>query len=220
MPLTKYGFKVAANAFFEMPTDNARELLPSHLHPMEIRHGQSVFAVTAFDFNESMVGPYTVIVLAVIVPPIVKPGDQMPKSAFYPFLVATSTGAAREHAIERWHLPHYMKDIAIEFEEADGKLTVHVHEGDRPIIDVKISEHTWIDAHDPYQSFMNSDSERFKVNVFFDGRFSEHEEESGELTLHDHPMCEKLRIDEIAAYPFREMWMKDGVQTFEELESI
>ena len=67
---------------------------------------------------------------------------------------------------------------------------------------------------------MNSDSDRFKVNVFFDGKFSEHEEESGELILHDHPMCEKLRVDEIATYPFREMWMKDGVQTFEELESI
>ncbi|UCG50737.1 MAG: acetoacetate decarboxylase family protein, partial [Candidatus Latescibacterota bacterium] len=146
MPLTTYRFKNAANAFFEMTRDNAREILPKHLQPMEIRHGQGVFAVTAFDFTDSMVGPYTEIVLAVIVPPLVRPGDEMPKSAFYPFVVATSTKAARDHAIERWHLPHYMKDIAVEFDEADDRMSVRVHESERPIVDFTISHHTWTAA--------------------------------------------------------------------------
>jgi hypothetical protein len=67
---------------------------------------------------------------------------------------------------------------------------------------------------------MNTDDANFKANIHMAGRFTEHEEETGELTLHDHPMCEKLRVDEIASYPFREMWMKDGLQTFEELDTI
>jgi hypothetical protein len=220
MPLTKYHFKNAANGFFEMPRDNARDILPPHLQPMEIRHGQGVFAVTAFDFTDSMVGPYTEVVLAVIVPPLLKPADPMPKSAFYPFLVATSTTAARDHAIERWHLPHYMRDIDVDFEEADGRMKARVHEGQDPIVEFTISAHAWTDTDDLYQSFMHTETQRFKANVHMNGRFTEHEEETGELILHNHPMCELLRIDEIASYPFREMWMKDGVQTFEELETI
>jgi hypothetical protein len=220
VPLTKYYFKNAVSGFFEMPRGNAREILPAHLQPMEVRHGEAVLAVTAFDFSESMVGPYTELFLAVIVPPLVRPGEPMPKSAFYPFMLGTSTAAARAHAIERWHLPHYMKDVTLDFEESGGRMNVRVREGNTPILDFKISQHSWVDADDPYQSFMHTRENRFKVNVRMKGRFTEHEEESGELTIHDHPMCEKLRVDEIAAYPFREMWMKNGVQTFEELEAI
>jgi len=220
MPLTRYYFKEAVNAFFEMPRANAREILPSHLHPMEPRHGQGVLAVTAFDFTQSEVGPYTEIFLAIIVPPLVRPGGAMPKSAFYPFMVATSTAASRAHAIERWHLPHYMKDVAVEFEELDGRMSVRVREGRAPILDFRISQHAWTEVDDLYQSFMMAGEEPLKVDVHLKGRFSEHEEETGELTFYDHPMCRKLQTDQIAAYPFREMWMKDGVQTFEEFESI
>jgi hypothetical protein len=220
MPLTRYGFKNAVNAFFEMPRDNAREILPPHLQPMEVRHGQGVLAVTAFEFTESMVGPYTEIFLAVIVPPLVRPGEPMPKSAFYPFMVATSTAAARAHAIERWHLPHYMKNVEVIFEESGGRVDVRIREGRAPILDFGISQHAWTDVDDLYQSFMHTADNRYKVDVNLKGHFSEHEEETGELTFYDHAMCRQLRVDEIAGYPFREMWMKDGVQTFQELEPI
>ena len=220
MPLTKYCFKNAVNAFFEMPRENARAILPAHLHPMEIRHGEAVLAITAFDFSDSMVGPYTELFLAVIVPPLVRPGEPMPKSAFYPFMLATSTQAARDHAIERWHLPHHMKNVSVDFEESNKRMSVRVHEAGVPILDFAISPHTWVDADDLYQSFMHTQADRFKVNVHMKGRFTEHEEETGELTVYDHPMCDKLHVNDIAVYPFREMWMQNGVQTFEELESI
>src|SRR5262245_65777883 len=80
---------------------------------MELHHGTSIFSMTAFDFTQSMVGPYGEVVMSVIVAPLVKPGERLPKSAFYPYLVATTTKAARDHAIERWHLPHWMEDVAI-----------------------------------------------------------------------------------------------------------
>jgi hypothetical protein len=52
------------------------------------------------------------------------------------------------------------------------------------------------------------------------GPHSEHEEEAGELVLHDHPMLSALTLDEVSTYPFREEWYRAGVQTFEELETL
>ena len=220
MPLTQYYFANAVSGYFEMPRENAREILPAHLHPLEIRHGESVLAVTAFEFTKSLVGPYRELFLAVIVPPIVRHGEPVPKSAMYPFMLATTTSAARAHAIERWRLPHYMKDVSIEFEEAGKRVAVKVHDKGAPILDLAVSAHSWTQTDDLYQAFMIKDPDRFKVDVRMNGRFTQHEEETGELTLHDHPACARLRIDDIATYPFREIWMKDGVQTFQELETL
>ena len=55
------------SAFFEFPTENAREILPDNLEPVEVHHGTSIFAMTAFDFNESSVGEYGEVVMAVII---------------------------------------------------------------------------------------------------------------------------------------------------------
>ena len=33
-------------------------------------------------------------------------------------------------------------------------------------------------------------------------------------------MCEKILDADVESYPFRELWMKNGVQIFEELESM
>ena len=85
--LTRYGYEHAVSGFFEFPTENARRILPSHLEPIEVHHGTSIFSMTAFDFTESSVGSYGEVVMAVIVSPLIKPGERLPKSAFYPYLV-------------------------------------------------------------------------------------------------------------------------------------
>ena len=118
--LTRYGYEHAISGFFEFPTENARRILPSHLEPVELHHGTSIFSMTAFDFTESMVGPYGEVVMSVIVSPLVKPGERLPKSAFYPYLVGTTTKAARDHAIERWHLPHWMEDVEMSLRAGGG----------------------------------------------------------------------------------------------------
>ncbi|MEE9270256.1 MAG: hypothetical protein V3V49_08340 [Candidatus Krumholzibacteria bacterium] len=219
MPLTRYHFRQAVSAFFEMSSEGARAILPRHLEPLEVRHSRGVFAVTAFDFTDSMVGSYHEIVLAVISPPLMK-GGAMPKSAFYPFMVGTSTREAREHAIQRWHLPHFMSDIGMDFDESSGQIKVKVFEADEPILDLTVTEHAWTEVDHLYQAFTIDESERFKADIHMKGRFTEHEEEKGEIVLHDHPMCEQILDADIESYPFRELWMKDGVQTFEELETI
>ena len=220
MPLTRYHYAHAVSAFFEFPTSNARGILPDHLQPLEVQHESSILAVTAFDFTDSMVGPYQEIVLSVIVPPLVSPGEEMAKSAFYPFLVGTSTEASREHAIDRWHLPHYMKDLDITLSPVGGRMRVEVREGDRPILEMEIAEHRSEPVDHLYQSFMVDADDRFKVDIHMRGPHSEHEEELGSLKLHPHAMTSGLERREVAGEPFREQWMSDGVQVFEDLERI
>ncbi|MFN8091359.1 MAG: hypothetical protein U0599_03875 [Vicinamibacteria bacterium] len=81
---------------------------------MEPHHRTSILAVTVFDFDESG-GEYGEVVYAVIVPARPRRARTR-KSAFFPWQVATTTKAAREHAIGRWHLPHWMDDVEIEFD--------------------------------------------------------------------------------------------------------
>lgn len=220
MPLTQYHFSQAVGAFFEMPTSDAKKILPPHLQPLEVHHGSSILALNAFDFTDSMVGPYQEIVLSVIVPPRVEPGRDLAKSAFFPFLLGTSTRESREHAIERWHLPHYMKDVTVQMTDLGHAMHIQVTDEGQPILDFDVTDYDWEPVHHLYQSFMVDDGQRFKVDIVMDGAHSEHEEERGELTLYEHPMTEHLTIDEVAKEPFREQWMKDGVQTFSELETL
>ncbi len=220
MPLTQYRFSQAVSAFFEMSRDAAKRALPAHLEPMEVKHSLGVFAITAFDFTGSEVGSYEELVLAVITPPVLGVGGEFPRSAFYPFVVGTSTEASRLHAIERWHLPHYMSDIRVEFEEKDGQMKVHAHEKGRPILDLAVSAHKWTKVNHLYQAFTVDSPRRFKADIHMEGEFTEHEEESGEIVIHPHPMCEPLLNADVASYPFRELWMKNGVQTFEELQTL
>ncbi|MBW3534602.1 MAG: hypothetical protein KY453_05205 [Gemmatimonadetes bacterium] len=220
MVLTKYGFSNCVGAFFEMPTSDARGLLPSHLQPLERQHTRSVLGVMAFQFTESEVGAYDEIVLSIIVPPLVEPGQPLPKSAFYPFIVGTSTAAAREHAIERWHLPHYMKDVQVGFDVADGRADVEVRDGGAPVLDMTITEYEFNPVRQLYNAFMFEGDQRFKANIHMEGPHSEHEEERGSLTLYEHPMTEGLTLDDVSEYAFREQWFRAGLQTFEELETF
>jgi hypothetical protein len=214
---TQYGYADAISGFFEFPTDNARRILPPHLEPIELHHGTSIFSMVAFDFTESLVGPYGEVVLSVIVSPLVKPGERLPKSAFYPFLVGTTTKAARDHAIERWRLPHWMDDVEMEFLREGSRITAKVGVAGAPVADLSISDHSWNPVSHLYQSFMKDDDGAYLANIVMDAEQSEHEEETGHLVLHDHPFNQALVIPDVYDVPFRELWMRKGVQTFDPL---
>ncbi len=220
MRLTTYEFKQCVGAMFEMSTADANVLLPSHLQPLEVQHTRSVLAVLAFQFTNSEVGPYDEVVLSVVTPPRGDPGKPIPKAAFYPFIVGTSTEASRQHAIERWHLPHYMEDLAFGFEESGGQMTVTVREKDSPILRLTLTDHEFHPVVNPYHCFMMNGEERLKVNLYMDAPHSQHEEETGELVLFEHPMTSGLTREEVSSYPFREEWYQAGIQTFEEVERI
>ncbi len=220
MELTEYGFKNAVGAFFEMPTSDARKILPAHLQPLEVQHERSILAVTAFQFTESMVGEYDEVVMSVIVPPMMEAGRPLPKAAFYPFMVGVTTDASRQHAIERWHLPHYMKNLDMDFTETEDELSLSISDEGRPVLDLSVTNFPGAPETVLFNAFTVNEEDRFKVNILMDGPHTEHEEEAGSLTLHPHEMTEALTLDDISTIPFREQWFHGGRQTFEELEKI
>jgi hypothetical protein len=214
---TRYRFSNGISGFFEFPTEGARRILPPHLEPVEPHHGTAVFSMTAFDFTESEVGPYGEVVMAVVAVPLVKPGERLPKSALYPYRVATTTRAAREHAIERWHLPHWMEDVGLELRRDGARLTARALLDGEPVAELTITEHSWDTVSQLYQSFMKDDSGNYLANMVFDGQLSEHEEETGRLVLHEHPFNRELPLSDVSEVPFREVWMRNGLQTFDPL---
>jgi hypothetical protein len=155
--------------------------------------------------------------MSVIVAPLVKPGERLPKSAFYPYQVATTTRAAREHAIERWHLPHWMDDVQVDFVRQDRRITARVAADGAPVADLVISDYSWNPVSHLYQSFMKDGQGAYLANIVMEGSQSEHEEETGRLTLHEHPFNKDLVLSEVYEVPFRELWMRNGVQTFDPL---
>jgi hypothetical protein len=214
---TYYGYDMCVGGYFEMPTADARKLLPSHLEPLEVQHERSILAITAFHFSESMVGEYDEIVLAVVVPPRVEPGKPLPKAAFFPFMVGTSTPESRAHAIERWHLPHYMKDVEIGFAETDAEMKVTVKDEGSAVLEMVVTSHNQGTAANNYVCFTVDPEDRFMVNILMEAVHSEHEEETGSLALSEHPMTQGLTIDEVNTYPFREEWYGKGLQTFDKM---
>ena len=220
MDLTTYGFENAVGAFFEMPTGDARKILPAHLQPLEVQHQRSILAVTAFQFTESMVGAYDEIVLSVIVPPMVAPSRPLPKAAFYPFMVGVTTESSRRHAMERWHLPHYMYDLQMDFVRSEKELAITVRDGEASVLDLTVTDFPSEPARVLFAAFTMNREERYRVNIFMDGPHVEHEEKTGSLTLYRHAMTEPLTLDEVSQVPFREQWVHGGIQTFEELERI
>jgi hypothetical protein len=218
--LTRYRYRDAISGFFEFPTENARRILPRGLEPVEPHHGISIFAVTVFDFDETDVGSYREVVYAVIVPPLVSGNERLAKSAFYPWQVATTTHAAREHAIDRWHLPHWMDDVEVDLLREGRKITAKVKAEGSPAMDLAVTDYSWAPVSHLYQSFQRDESGSYLANILFEGEKSEHEEETGCLLLQDHPFNKGLVIPEVNETPFRELWMRNGVQVFDPLVSL
>src|SRR5262249_49227614 len=185
-----------------------------------VEHGTSVFDRAACDFDKREVGPYGELVMGVLVSPLVKPGQPFPKSALYPYLVATTTKAARDHAIERWHLPHWMEDVEVVFDRQKDHITVHVKADGSPVADMTIYEYAWKPVSHLHQSFMKDGEASYVAQITMEGQHSDHEDEKGSLKLHEHPFHKLLSISDVYETPFREQWMRNGVQTFQPLVQL
>ena len=212
----RYGFRDVVCGFFELPTESVRPILPAALQPIEPHHGQSVLAALAFDFDSGVCGAYQELVLAVLVAPRIAPGRPMPRSAMFPLIVATSTEDSRRHAIERYHLPHLMRDIEMEYARSDGRVEIAVSEGGRPAVEMTVTEHPdagWDDVTHHYQSFMRDESGLYISDVALQGSLMEHEEERGGIVLHPHELTAPLRGADVNPVPFREQWMRGGQET-------
>ncbi len=218
MYLAQYRFAKVLGGFFEFPTENARRLLPGPLEPIERHHGSSVFSVSVLDVVESPVGPHRSVALSILVVPFIKDGEAaMPNSAFYPFLFGTTSTAARELATAHLHLPHWMEDVAIDIAQQGKQVTAKVTSAEGPIAELSVSEHSWDPVEHIYQCFMKDLTGAYMTTIHAMGRFSEHEDETGKLELHDHPFHTGLQIADVYDVPMRETVLVDGVQSFDPL---
>ena len=217
----RYVFTSGVSAFFEMPTSDARRILPPHLQPVEVRHERSILAVTAFHFSESVVGPYAELMLSVVVPPVPgRWGLSHPKAGFYPFMAATSSEESRRHRSEVFRIPHIAEDIDARFVETAGTLQVNIWSRSGPVVDLTVTQHKWETTTHLLHTFMMDGKQRYKANLQISGRYTVHENERGRLTLHRHPMTAALTLDEINPCPFREHWLKEGVELFHPIETL
>lgn len=220
MNTTRYDFSCGVAAFFEIATEDARRLLPARFSPLEVHYGRSVLVVNLYDFTHSEVGPYQEIVYGIMTLPRIVDGV-VPNGAVYPWQVATSTEAARLHASERWHLPHWPEDVRIELREEGDRVIAETWPGGELAarLEVKAGK-TW--NRDPllFQSFMLDERGAFSATVRYDGEVSEHEEGTARLTLTpDHPFNAGLGHADVDPCAFREIWQR-GFQTFQPLEPL
>lgn len=216
----QYHFSDAIGGFFELPTRQALTLLPKGLQPLETRHGQSVFSLLALDFHHSPIGPYGELILSVLVAPHLFAGQAVPRSAFFPYRLGVTHQAARQHAIERWRLPHYPADIQMDWKRSAHRITVCASQGGQAILEMSVGDQIREEAHHSYQAFMEDEEGLFSAIIQMDGNFCENEDEGGALVLQDHPLLSGIWGMDIESVPFRELWMRDGVETFHPLRKL
>jgi hypothetical protein len=221
--LSEYRYRDAINGFFEIPTSNARTILPAGFQPVEKHHGTSILGVTAFEFRESEVGTYRELALSVLVAPRVVHGEPMPRAAMYPFMVGTTTAASRAHGIERWHLPHYDGDLDVQFEREPRRIVVTAAAGGKRILRLTLVDpeaEPWHPVVHHYQTFMHDEAGSYLSNLVMAGPFIESEEERGSLQWEPHPFTRAIELREVGTIPFREQWMKDGIESIHPLQHL
>ena len=215
-----YRFHTGVSAFFEMATSDARAMLPSHLEPIEVRHERSVLSVNAFLFDDSVVGPYTEVMFAVIVPPLVAAWGQHAKAGLYPFLAATTSAEARRIKAERFHFPYHDQNIDAQFIETKDRVRIRIFGAGAPILDLSVTPGAWETTTHLLQGFMMNGTERLRTILQISGDYTVHENEGGDMTLFPHPITADLLRQEVSPYPFREHWFKNGTEVFHKLEAF
>ena len=218
----QYLYRHAIGGFFEFPTENARKLIPSFMSPVEPHHGQSVLSVMAFDFSGSSVGEYGELVLSVPVAPRASSRANRCLAPRFPVPGRHhDASASREHAIELWHLPHFMDDIDIKFNVGEHEITVlgrarrqqdprHAHHrlrvgaGGALLPGVRTRQVGHLHGHDGDERAVQRERGRARVNI----------------EIYPHAFTKGLDPDGVNNTPFRELWMRDGKQTFDPLETI
>ena len=220
MPVGSYRFHTGVTAFFEMATSDARVVLPEHLEPIEVRHQRSVLSVTAFLFDDSVVGPYTELMFSVIVPPKISPWGQHAKAGFFPFLAATSSDEARRIKADRLHFPYHEESIDAQFIETPEYSRVRVFGAGSPILDMRVTPERWeVNTH-LLQAFMMDGEQRLRTTLQISGDYTVHENEQGHMQLFPHPLTSGLLGREVSPYPFREHSFKNGTEVFHRVESF
>ena len=191
---------------------------PRTLEPVELHHGTSIFSMTVFDFTESVVGTYG---------EAGDGGDRRPpgeagRAAAQVGLLPVPRGHHHEGRARPRHRALAPAALdggrGIDFEPGTGRTTARVRADGAPVAELTVTDHSWQPVSHLYQSFMATTTRPSSPTSSMEGSQSEHEEETGRLVLHDHPFNQAPPASpRSTTTPFRELWMRDGVQTFDPL---
>lgn len=222
-----YNIPNGINGLFYLPTEVALRLLPDHVQPIEAMHGRSVVGITLFEFSGSNItlAPYVELVVSLYVVPKLGIMKDHPHAAVFPLSVASSNQQARNHAIDLWHLPHYMEDISLDFEETaksdriSGLISCTKGE---PIVQLSVNKGSeWQPMFQAYQSFQQDETGRYIGILDMQGSMTEHEEGTGNLQINlKHRFFKDLDLSEMDTTPMREMWLKNGQETYHKLVTL
>lgn len=212
--MSSYRFDQALAACFLARNDALRAVLPPNLRPLEARPGHGLVVVTAFNFTDSEVGPYGELVMAVMVPPFTPRDESWPESASYPFDLVTNTLDSRDHAAGSWYLPARPKPYGLRFSRDGERRSVDLYDEGTPVLSLSVKHNPTWERDRLYQVFTRSDGRLHRVALSVEGSVSEHNEETGRLTLYDHPIADRLAdlvADDEALF---EQSMDDGLERF------
>jgi hypothetical protein len=215
--VSRYQFRSALGGFFHADASRAASLLPDSVVLLESHPGLAVLAVTVFDFHASEVGAYQELVASMVVLPWAPRGERLPDVAVFPFLLATSTEASRDHAAERWRLPKLDRCLAIEHDRTSDERVAVVRGDGQLLLRLRVTGKKMLDSRRAYQFFGVDDEHLYRALLEVEGQVSEHEDERGELELGDHPLAASLASLLDDPIPFREQSMDLGEQRFDEL---
>lgn len=220
MNRVEYYYPEMISASFDIPTEQARKLLPTGVEPLEPWHGASVLTVTLFEFDRSPVGPYQEVVLSLFVAPRLIKGDPFPHAAVAPVRIGSTHFEARQHAIDLWHLPHFQEDVHIRYEhqEAEQRLTGRVFcpRGEE-ILELNVTHvGDWKYTDQQYQSFQADATGLYMSKIDWTGLLSEHEDGRGSVHFRNHRFFEELAVPLcVDSPPIREIWMKQGLESIQ-----
>jgi hypothetical protein len=210
----RYGFQEAIGAFFLADADELARLLPHTLTPQTARPRHGVLAITAFDFDESVVGAYGELVISVLVPPFAPASAELPQAAIFPIALCTTTEASRLHAEERYYLPAQDRCMDMRFERNDGVRKVLVSDAGAPVLELRVGRTRAVPSTRLYQCFSSHEERLYRADLWFEGVLDEHEEEMGALVLEDHPIANRIAGAISDHIPLREQSMDQGEERY------
>ena len=166
----------ALTAVFPVSYEKAAAMIHSkNLKPARLSFSKALLSVTAFDFSESPVGPYTELVFAV--PVFCKSKINLPLAplllskyyrnfGFHVLDIFQSTTIAVKHGNLLTGYPHNSHLIDVEFVGSDYGVNVKVFNRDGIILSIKTSKpHTGKQVENSHNTFFEKDESFFKIGM-------------------------------------------------------
>jgi hypothetical protein len=214
MSLAVFRYSQGLAGIFELPVEAARRLVPAPIEPVEVHHGTGALLVSANEYVESVFGPFSELIVSVLVAPLIRPGDVVPHAAFSPITMATTTPAARAQAVPGLHFPYWPDDVSIAFGADGGRHSVSVSVGGATLLEMSVHECEWEELTQRYQLFaVEAGVGGCRATLSTRGPQSDNEDGQGDLKLLAHAFYRGLDVSDVDPLPMRETCLKDGTRT-------